>query len=1105
MTKDSNSRRNTRDRVMVENNAQTIHDHLIDLENDARNRKRWLWELLQNAQDQSNGNSVNVEISLLDDQLTFSHNGDPFTEDDIAHLVYHGSSKKEREGKTGKYGTGFMTTHLLSRKVRIRGSIENDQWFDFELKRTGNDSKEMAKALDQSWDDFETSIPAEKLTEKGQLTSFCYLEIGQNNTSVVEALEQVPELIPPVLAFTSGIQEIVINNKGVATTYKCDESKKGEALIIASGNINTDIQKHKLSLYSIEGEDATIAFWLDEKSRLKEMGTKMPRIFITFPLVGTEQAFSWPFLIHSPDFEPSRERDRLWLGSDDQEAEETNQANINKRILTKVFDQYANVCSSLVGETNAIGNRHFLANLGSLPPSDKVDTAWYLKEVRKLIEILDDLPLVENTLGGFIPLNESYIPFAIHGNSNEECEALHELLKNLWPEKTVSFELASYWRKILINRKSLTHNDNPHQSIFTLERLGEHFQKEHNNNDDFGIDQLKLHKMEVIDFVQKVINTLEKFDHDNLWNDYPLLLNQEDKFRKAGELKIEESGVTKELKNIAHNVGLPIRKELLHESLAINSENHCPSVYEQATLVSNSVRKIKTADLSSDIITGVGSIQLLEWLLQESQISELIGYPIRMADNSVKKLGDSESIPLLPVSLWRNTLQSFSDLFPSEFIFNDSYGSIWRQSELMEKAVHQNWVIPDPLFVKEGLPKNEHIPLLISRMKDKEKLAELEDAQWAVSHKILLSQMAFINSPEDKNIIDIARKSRKNTEKLLQMAFALLEEEDCGFTRTEIELKTENNSLSVGIYPSHWLLLLKSRKWVYNATTRTGENISVESLLPYFERNSSKELYSTLQNDKVGRFLYFMGIAVGDLIRNLRTDNEDERMNWDRSYVSILMNESLTPEKVKGLLGDPEFIKQYEEKKLQEQKIKQNQAVGEAVEIAFNEAIASLSGYKIKRQPIGSDYEIECDFPHYLLLNKPDATSILIEIKSARTQEVRMTITQGIKACNPEKSAYVLCVVPLTSGEHINPELIRSKAKFVINIGELLQDRVKNVAQITEQQLQETSIAISENTLVRTTIEGTQIRFAINERAWKQEHPNTVSFDQFTLNNVMNK
>ena len=41
----------TKERVMVANNAQSIFEHIKSLGNDPRHRQRWIWELMQNAQD----------------------------------------------------------------------------------------------------------------------------------------------------------------------------------------------------------------------------------------------------------------------------------------------------------------------------------------------------------------------------------------------------------------------------------------------------------------------------------------------------------------------------------------------------------------------------------------------------------------------------------------------------------------------------------------------------------------------------------------------------------------------------------------------------------------------------------------------------------------------------------------------------------------------------------------------------------------------------------------------------------------------------------------------------------------------------------------------
>src|ERR1035437_4396530 len=107
--------------VLVENNAQTIYEHLNELEKNSPNYvKRWFWELLQNAKDSvENDSKVSVKVNLNGEKLEFRHTGDPFNEHEIIHLIFHGSSKTNAENKTGRFGTGFMSTHLLSRKVNI--------------------------------------------------------------------------------------------------------------------------------------------------------------------------------------------------------------------------------------------------------------------------------------------------------------------------------------------------------------------------------------------------------------------------------------------------------------------------------------------------------------------------------------------------------------------------------------------------------------------------------------------------------------------------------------------------------------------------------------------------------------------------------------------------------------------------------------------------------------------------------------------------------------------------------------------------------------------------------------------------------------------------
>jgi len=124
-----------RDSVVYENTAQTIFKHLKDLESRRDSvMSRWIWELLQNARDTAPQNhELRVSLAVEPGSLVFRHNGKPFTDKEIAHLIYHGSTKLMSTGHLGQFGTGFLSTHLISKKIDIRGQLESGHQFNFVL------------------------------------------------------------------------------------------------------------------------------------------------------------------------------------------------------------------------------------------------------------------------------------------------------------------------------------------------------------------------------------------------------------------------------------------------------------------------------------------------------------------------------------------------------------------------------------------------------------------------------------------------------------------------------------------------------------------------------------------------------------------------------------------------------------------------------------------------------------------------------------------------------------------------------------------------------------------------------------------------------------
>ena len=79
---------------------------------------RWPFELLQNALDAGprvGKPSVTIRLSHKPSNIIFEHDGAAFTSLELAALLSGGSSKEfESKETTGRFGTGFLVTHVLT-------------------------------------------------------------------------------------------------------------------------------------------------------------------------------------------------------------------------------------------------------------------------------------------------------------------------------------------------------------------------------------------------------------------------------------------------------------------------------------------------------------------------------------------------------------------------------------------------------------------------------------------------------------------------------------------------------------------------------------------------------------------------------------------------------------------------------------------------------------------------------------------------------------------------------------------------------------------------------------------------------------------------------
>ena len=233
-----------RDDALVDNTAQGIFNYLDDVENKREvYQRRWIWELLQNALDSTEeGKTVEVTITSNGSELTFEHNGRSFKQNEVAHLNYHGSTKLE--SSIGKFGTGFLVTHLLTSKVTVRGKRMDGKSFDFVLDRSGKSAQEIKEQADLNWRNYKSSLksPRDAFPFSAQYT---YLYEDRVAPTVNEGLLALTEIAPYVIAFSRKFGKITINDGSTKRTFQ-----------LSSGP-ETPPTKPRLVSEQVGGEDPT--------------------------------------------------------------------------------------------------------------------------------------------------------------------------------------------------------------------------------------------------------------------------------------------------------------------------------------------------------------------------------------------------------------------------------------------------------------------------------------------------------------------------------------------------------------------------------------------------------------------------------------------------------------------------------------------------------------------------------------------------------------------------------------------------------------------------------------------------------------------------------
>jgi hypothetical protein len=564
--------------------ATKLLDGIDKLFDRASSKRRWIWELLQNAKDVANG-KVKVEIVLTKDNVEFRHNGNPFSIENITHLIEQVSSKErttessETSKPTGKFGTGFMTTHLLSRQVEVSGILQHEEDDGFSYKRFNVLLDRSATGLDEMIQKVDTAFSIFEKIDDNNLypnlenhqpnlncdTSFRYV-LDQAGFQVAQTgIQDLQNAIAYALAFIPTIESVTVTDLTQKSKYSYktitrDQIGKLSMVTIERNSAESSISQQTIACLSNEKQTITIAVEVqtvgEELYSIQETAKEIPILFCEFPLIGSE-SFPYPVVINSPLFNPTEPRDSIFLNPENEQKTPQNKAIFEEATLL-----YRDLLAQVTSDWQNVHVLGKLKNDAKLP--ENIDANWYKEKILNVIvDSLSNSPVVDTVLGERIYLKNALIPSY---KSKTEVEQFAELASLLHADRLPQADHILDWHDIL---KSDFGKKFPSTIKYTLNHLLK------NIDSQKTLEQLatRLSKttLETLVWIDQVI-LFTANNSEDLLDEYSIIPNQYDQFKKKKELH-QDQAIPEALKDVLKILNLDWRAKLAHKELTYKLSN----------------------------------------------------------------------------------------------------------------------------------------------------------------------------------------------------------------------------------------------------------------------------------------------------------------------------------------------------------------------------------------------------------------------------------------------------------------------------------------------------------------------------------------------------
>lgn len=313
--------------ILARNILKRLREHEANLGAIGR---RWPFELLQNAHDPGpRSGSETVQLWFIEQgtSFRFEHDGKPFIMKDLVALNHGGSSKDfDGDNTVGRFGTGFLSTHVLSRKVRVEGLLQGKESgydkFTVELDRPDDMGRviENIEACRSALDRLEVIEDADKI----RTARFTYHQINQK--PLRDGLERFNETLPYLYATCPRLGIVHLDSESTKGMW-CRQRREVydfqggivEDTLLKEGETETQFRILRIRQRSTSRSSLLVLLLktgIDWEVFIPPQ--HFPRIFVQEPLTRTSY-IPLNSIIEGQQLNPTEARDRLLMTERDHE------------------------------------------------------------------------------------------------------------------------------------------------------------------------------------------------------------------------------------------------------------------------------------------------------------------------------------------------------------------------------------------------------------------------------------------------------------------------------------------------------------------------------------------------------------------------------------------------------------------------------------------------------------------------------------------------------------------------------------------------------------------------------------------------------------------